>query len=257
MNNTIRHLTYALFAIFIGCSGDIPDDSPETPEPVWDKTRTVKVSVLSDLTGNNPFTVSGYSTVAAWAKNDESHLLILDKANVRFAPPRLHSGAKLAVLAERFPIFVPTSITADSYIGSTLFFRKPVPQMELITVTDECRLMQIPVEIRPGLNISILVASFNHSSQITGALPQLKKAVEQSVLVIGTLKREDLSMFQSALTATVPENNIELTMAENNQAASSYCLYTLSSKKWKFRKLTETGVQNALKSFLLEVECLK
>jgi len=257
MNNTIRHLTYAIFAFFIGCSGDIPDDSPKTPEPAWDKTRTTKVSVLSDLTGNNPFTISGYSTVAEWAKKDESHLLILDRANVRYAPPRLHPGAKLAVMAERFPIFVPTSITTDSYVGSTLLFRKPVPQMELITVSDECRLMQTPAEIRPGLNVNILVASFNHSSQITGALPQLKKAVEQSVLVIGTMRREDLSMFRSALSVTIPDNNFEMTLVENNQATSSHCLYTLSSKKWKFRKLTENEVQNSLKSFLLEVEYLK
>lgn len=257
MNNTIRHLTYAILAFFIGCSGDIPDDSPETPEPAWDKTRTVKISVLSDLTGNNPYTVSNYSTVAAWTKNDESHLLILDKANVRYAPPRLHPGAKLAVMAERFPIFVPTSITVENYIGSTLLFRKPVPQMELITVTDECRLMQTPAEIRPGLNVNILVASFNHSRQITGSLPHLKKAVEQSVLVIGTMRREDLSMFRSALSETIGDSNFELTLAENNQSTSSYCLYTLSSKKWKFRNLTETEIQHALKSFLLEVEYLK
>jgi hypothetical protein len=258
INNAMRHLIYAIFlAFFIGCSEDIPDDSPETAEPVWDKTRTVKVCILSDLTGNNPFTVSGYSTVAAWAKKDESHLLILDKANVRFAPPRLHTGAKLAVLAERFPIFVPTSVTTDSYVGSTLLFRKPVTQMEMITVTDECRLMQTPTEIRPGLNVNISVSSFNHSSQITAALPQLKKAVEQSILVIGIMRRADLRMFQSALSETIQDNNFELTLPENNQATSSYCLYTLSSKKWKLRKLTETEVQNALKSFLLEVEYLK
>ncbi|KUK76944.1 MAG: hypothetical protein XD92_0989, partial [Proteiniphilum acetatigenes] len=129
--------------------------------------------------------------------------------------------------------------------------------MELIRVTDECRLMQTPAEIRPGLNVNILVASFNHSSQITGALPHLKKAVEQSVLVIGTMRREDFSMFRSALSETIPDNNFELTLAENNQVTSSYCLYILGSKKWKFRNLTETGIQNALKSFLLEVEYLQ
>jgi len=258
MNNTIRRLTYAIcLAFLVGCSGDIPGDSPETPEPVWDKTRTVKVSVISDLTGNNPFTVSGYSTVAAWIKQDESHLLILDKANVRFVPPRLHTGAELAVQTERFPIFVPTSVTTDNYVGSTLLFRKPVSQMELIAVTDECRLIQTPTEIRPGLNVSISVSSFNHSSQITAALPQLKKAIEQSILVIGIMRRADLSMFQSALSETIQDNNFELTLAENNQATSSYCLYTLSSEKWKFRKLTETGIQNTLKSFLLEVEYLR
>jgi hypothetical protein len=254
----MRQLTYAICLVFlIGCSGDTPDDSPKTPEPAWDKTRTVKVTIISDLTGNNPFTVSRYSTVAGWTKKDESHLLILDKANVRYASPRLNTGAKLAVLAEKFPIFVPTSVTTDSYVGSTLFFQKPVPQMELIAVTDECRLIQTPTEIRPGLNVNIVVASFNHSSQITGALPQLKKAVEQSVLVIGTMRREDLSMFRSALSVTIPDNNFEMTLVENNQATSSHCLYTLSSKKWKFRKLTENEVQNSLKSFLLEVEYLK
>ncbi|MGB4598637.1 MAG: hypothetical protein WBI04_01515, partial [Trichlorobacter sp.] len=120
MDNTIRYLILSilflfLFVLFTRCSGDIPDDSPETPEPVWDKTRTVKVTILSDLTGNNPFKVAGYPTVASLAKKDESHLLILDKANVRYVPTRHHTGAKLAVQAERFPVFVPTSVSADSY----------------------------------------------------------------------------------------------------------------------------------------------
>lgn len=257
MNNRFRHLTFFLFLSFIACSGNIPGDSPEIPEPVWDKSRTVSVALLSDLSGNNPFTVAGYATVAAWIKKDESHLLILDKANVRFVHPRHHTGAKLAVQAERFPIFVPISETSDSYIGSTLLFRKTVPQMELTPGNGVCRFMQTTIEIKPGLSVNMNVASFNQSDQLTAALPLLKKAVEQSTLVIGSIKREDLTLLQSALSSTMPEVSFELTVAENSHAASSHCIYLLGSKKWKFRKLTETGIQNTLKGFLLEVEYLK
>ncbi|MCE5179249.1 MAG: hypothetical protein LLF81_08910 [Porphyromonadaceae bacterium] len=257
MNNTIRYLIFFLFLSFIGCSGVGNGDSPEITEPVWDKTRTVKVTFLSDLTGNNPFTVSGYPTLAAWIKKDESHLLILDKANVRYTQPRHHTGAKLAVQAERFPIFVPVSETSDSYIGSTLLFRKTVTQMELTPVNDVCRFMQTTVEIKPGLSVNTNVASFNQSDQVTAALPLLKKAVEQSVLVTGSIKREDMAVLRSALSTTFPANSYELTIAENSHATSNYCIFILGSKKWKFRKLTETGIQNALKSFLLEVEYLK
>lgn len=257
MNSRFRHLIFSLLLSSIACSGDNPGDSPEIPEPVWDKSRTVSVAFLSDLSGNNPFTVTSYATVAAWIKKDESHLLVLDKANVRYTPPRFHTGAKVAVQAERFPIFVASSVSSENYIGSTLLFRKTVPQMELTPVNEECRFMRTAVEIKPGLSVDIMVASCTQSEQITAALPLLKKAVEQSTLVIGSIKREDLTLLQSALSSTMPEVSFELTVAENSHAASSHCIYLLGSKKWKFRKLTETGIQNTLKGFLLEVEYLK
>lgn len=257
MNNRIRYLFLSLFLVCMGCSSDIPDDSPQIPEPVWDKTRTARVTFLSDLSGNNPFTASGYATVAAWIKKDESHLLVMDKANVRHTPPRLHTGAKLAVHTERFPIFVPISETSDSYIGSTLLFRKAVPQMELTTVKDECRFMQTAAVIRPDLSVRIMVASCTQSDQITAALPLLKSAVEQSTLVTGCIKRADFALLKSALSSIMPEASFELTLAENSHAASNECIYLLGSKKWKFRKLTETGIMNSLKGYLLEVEYLK
>lgn len=249
-----------LYLLMISCANDGPSPTDEESDPstVWDKSRTVGITLYSDLSGNNPFTVSTYGETSAALKMDGSHLQILDKANVRFADPRIHPGAKIAVAAERFPIFVPTSVTNEHFVGSVLLFRRTVPKMELVPITEECRLMQTSVEIRPGLKTEVMLASFNQSQQFTSSLTQLKRAVEQSVLITGTLRRDQLTQFRNALsTGGLSETNSELTVIENSNVNTAYCIYLLGSKRWKFRKMTESNLQGTIKSFLLETEYLK
>lgn len=254
----VYYLLLLLFPLLYGCSGDGTDPTVEPdPEPVWDKSRTVKVAFLSDLTGNNPFTVNSYPSVASFAKDDESHLLILDKANVRHAVPRMNPGAKIAVAAERVPLFVSIASSSDSYIGSMLLFKKPVQQMELISVHNDSRMIQNRVEIRPGLSMNVATASFIQAEQVTAAATLLKSSVEQSVLVTGTIRREHLPQLRAALSASMQESSYELTVAENSNSNSTYCIYILGSKKWKYRNTTESTVQGTIKSVLLEVEYLK
>jgi len=255
----IYSILFIFFSVLLSCSGDGPGD-PSTdpdPDPVWDKSRTIKVSFLSEFTGNNPFTVNSYPSVASFAKDDESHLLILDKASVRHTAPRMNPGAKIAVLAERVPLFVTTNATSDNYIGSVLLTKKPLQQMELTPVTDDCRLMQTRVEIRPGLSMNVAIASFNQAEQVTAASTLLKSKVEQSILVTGTIRRDHLSQLRSALSSGLQENSYQLTIAENSNSNSAYCIYILGPKKWKYRNTTETTVQGTIKKVLLEVEYLK
>ena len=253
------YLLLLLLASLWSCSGNDPGDptvQPD-PEPVWDKSRTVKVSFLSDLSGNNPFIVSSYSSVASFVKKEESHLFILDKANVRHAAPRMNPGAKIAVSAAQVPLFVPTATTVDSYIGSVLLTEKPLQQMELTPVTDDCRLIQTRVEIRPGLSMNVAIASFNQAEQLTDSSILLKSMVEQSILVAGTIRRDYLPQLRSALSSGLQESTYELTVADNSNSNSAYCIYILCSKKWKYRNMTEISVQGTIKCVLLEVEYLK
>ena len=253
------YLLLLLLASLWSCSENDPGDptvQPD-PEPVWDKSRTVKVSFLSDLSGNNPFIVSSYSSVASFVKKEESHLFILDKANVRHAAPRMNPGAKIAVSAAQVPLFVPTATTVDSYIGSVLLSKKPLQQMELTPVTDDCRLIQTRVEIRPGLSMNVAIASFNQAEQLTDSSILLKSMVEQSILVAGTIRRDYLPQLRSALSSGLQESTYELTVADNSNSNSAYCIYILCSKKWKYRNMTEISVQGTIKCVLLEVEYLK
>jgi len=261
MNRIANHILLSLlYLLIVSCGSDVPSHTDENGDPpdVWDKSRTVGITLYSDLSGNNPFTVSAYNETALALKKDGSHLQVLDKANVRFVDPRIHPGARIAVLAERFPIFVPISVTNEHFVGSVLLFRKTVPQMELIPVTDDCRLMQTAVEIRSGLKTEVMLASFDQTQQFTSSVPQLKKAVDQSVLIVGTLRRDQLSQFRNALTmGGLSEENSELTVVENSNGKAPYCIYLLGSKRWKFRKITEANLQGDLRSFLLETEYLK
>jgi len=261
MNRIANHIFSSLLYLLIAsCGSDVPShtDEKDDPSAVWDKSRTVGITLYSDLSGNNPFTVSAYNETASALKKDGSHLQVLDKANVRFADPRTHPGVRIALLAERFPIFVSTSVTNEHFVGSVQLFRKTVPQMELVPVTEECRLMKTAVEIRPGLKTEVMLASFDQTQQFTSSLPELKKAVDQSVLIIGTLRRDQLSQFRNVLSnGGLSEANSELTVVENSNGNTPYCIYLLGSKRWKFRKMTESNLQGTIRCFLLETEYLK
>lgn len=249
-----------LFLILLswGCSGgDNTEPLNPDPEPVWDKSRTVKVSYITDLSGNNPFTVNTYSTVASFLKGSDSHLILLDKSNVRSASPRLNPGASIAVASDRVPLFVSTSRSSDTYIGNTILFSRPLRQMELTQITEDCRLMKTRIELRPGLSMNVATLSFNKEEQIKLASQVLKKEIEQSVLITGTIRRDQLSIFEVTISEILQEGLYNLDIFENSNRDSIYCVYVIGSRKWKFRNGIETSVQNNLKSILLEVEYLK
>ena len=256
-----KHLYFVLLILLlpVSCSGEEPANGTDNPDTnlVWDKSRTAKITILSDLTGNIPFTTATYTKISDFAKSNNSYLLIFDKANVKHTDPRVNPAAQISAKAGMVPLFVTTSVSESQYTGSAMLFKKSVSQMELTPVNDECRLIQQAVEIRAGLNANVMLASFDKLEQISAATPMLKKAIEQSALVVGTIPRDRLGNLGTALSSQLVPSDYELTLLANQNNKSQYVVYALMPKKWKFRRLTEINVENTIKSFLIEAEYLK
>lgn len=254
---------YLLFLLFyssiIACSGDDGTDpiSPVQPDNEWDKTRTAKIVVISDLTNSSPYNVANYSIVANIAAKNDRHITILDKTNITFGTTRLNPGAKIAVLAERYPIFVPVSKTTTEYIGSTLLFNNTVPQMEQTIVIDACRMLPVTVEIKAGLTVKVATLSFNAESQINASAPLLKSSKASSTLIIGTIKRNLFPLLESKLSSVLTDGSYEVKALDNSNKNSEYCIYIFGSTKWKFREIIETVVNGNIKSYMVQVENIK
>lgn len=242
-----------IFLIISGCSSN-EDPVPE-PDKEWDKTRTIKVMFVSNLSDLNPYSNDNYDEVSSYIKASDSHITILDKANVTHAPQRNNPGNKIAVLAGRFPLFVPISTTNSEYMGSSVLFDGPVHEMEQRSVADECRMMPITVDIKQGLTVRTALLSFDAQNQISASGNLFNSAQALSTLITGTVSRNLIPTLQS-ITSTLPSESYSLEIIENSDKKSKNVIYLFGSSKWKFRNVTEENVDQNLKSFLIEVEFL-
>lgn len=259
MNRISAYLIALLFCLpVVSCSGNQGDepDNPGQPETVWDKTRTVRILFISTLATGNPYNRSNYNTVANIASKSDGHILILDKTNVIYNGARVNTGAEIAVIAHRYPIFIPISKTATEYIGNSMFFKNTVPQMEQIVISEDCRMMQTSVEIGESLTANIATVSFDADSQVNAFADCIQSVQTTATLVTGTIKRSLVPLLESKMTTLVPEYRLEI--MEHSDKNSEYCIYLLGTTKWKLRDFTEETIDNgSIKSFLLQAEILK
>ncbi|SCD20407.1 putative secreted protein [Proteiniphilum saccharofermentans] len=255
MKKQINLYLIASFFCFLitGCSGN--DNVEPEPGTEWDKTRTARVTFVSDLTGNNPYTTNNYNAVSSAIKGNDSHVIILDRANVTYETPRINPGANIAVSAERFPIFVPVSTTETEYRGSVVLYEKPVPEMEQTVVADVCRMIPIAVEIKQGLTVRTALLSFDSENQISVSANLFRSAQTSSTLVTGTIRRNLVPTLESIIS-TLTDGSYTLEIIENSDRNSEYAIYLFGSMKWKFRDFTEGSVSGNIKNFLLQVEFL-
>lgn len=242
--------------LLVGCSGNenIPSPDPE-PEKPWNKMRTVKITYLSDLTGDNPFTISNYPDVGSSIKGDDAHVVVIDRSNVTVGHTRIHPGARIAIAADRVPIFVPIASSETTYTGSTVLFKKTVQEMEQTIVIDGCRMLPIDVEITQSLKARTALLLFDRETQIAAASSLFRSAHTSSTLVTGTVKRDLIPELES-LTSTFTEGSFTLKIMENSNKNSEYVIYLFGSSKWKFREFNEKTVTGPIKSFQLQVEIL-
>jgi len=244
------------FGLITGCSGndDIPSPDPESEEE-WNKTRTAKITFVSDLTGNNPYTSDNYNTLGSAINGEDSHIVIVDRANVTHGSTRVNPGARIAVAADRYPIFVPISTTETAYRGSAVLYNKPVWEMEQTVVTDNCRMMPVAVEITQSLTGRTALLSFDSEEQISASANLFSAAQISSTLVTGTVRRS-LTPALKSVTSTFSDGSYTLEIMDNSEKNSEYAIYLFGSTKWKFRDFTERSVSGNIKFFQLQVEFL-
>lgn len=248
----------SLAALLFSCSKEDPSvDPPDNQEEEWDKNRTLEITIISDLSGRNTFPQDGLTDVASAVKENKSHLLLLDGVVVNRTAPVRHPGAEVAVQAGKVPLFVPVSVSEESYNGTVLFYDRPVSQVQLTEITEDCYYLQEDVTIMPGLTVKTAVVSFDSEEQVNASGKVLKSLLPATTLVTGTMKKEYFDLLPEVLSeAGMDEDEYELRLIEQSKE-KPYVIFAIGSKRWKFRNSSGTTLQDTMKSFLLEIEFLK
>ena len=251
--------TLGLYLLF-SCSGDDDSSSGNTPEPEtpWDKNRTAKVLVVSNLSEDNLFSGTDYTSVVNELKSTEHHISLLDKSNVSFTQTSMtNPGVNIAYQSDKVPLFVPISKGSSVYTGNTVLFHKPLTSLDQVIASDYCWLMKQEVNFTTSLKMNFVTISFNAESQLEAGATALTGALNVQTLAIGVVKRSLVVSLESKLSSVLTTGNYTLELIKNADTGSVYCIYLLTSKKWKFRELTETTLTGNIKSFLIQVEYLK
>jgi len=224
----------------------------------WDKNRTAKVLVISNLAEGNLFTGTDYSAVANAVKSAGQTVTLLDRTNVSFTANTMSNpGVNVASLSAFVPVFVPIDKGSTSYTGSTVLFDHTIASLEQRKVSENCWLMRKEVNFTSSLKMNFTTVSFNSEAQLDAGVTAIKASLGTSSLVVGVVKRSLASSFQSKVTSSFANGGYMMEMVKNADTGSAYCIYVIGSSKWKFRELTEAGVSGSIKSFLLQVEYLK
>ncbi|MFV0538322.1 MAG: hypothetical protein ACK5M3_13280 [Dysgonomonas sp.] len=246
--------------LFFSCSGDDDNGSGNTPDPEapWDKNRTAKVLVVSNLSEGNLFSGTDYTSVVNGLKSTEHHISLLDKSNVNFTETSMtNPGINVAYQSGKIPLFVPISKSTSVYTGSTVLFDKPITSLDQVIASDYCWLMKQDVNFTTSLRMNFVTISFNAESQLEAGAAALTSALNVQALAIGVVKRSLAPSLESKLSSVLTAGNYTLELVGNADTGSAYCIYVLASKKWKFRELTETTLTGNIKNFLIQVEYLK
>ncbi|MBB4036796.1 hypothetical protein GGR21_002709 [Dysgonomonas hofstadii] len=258
----ISSLLLSFCFLVMSCSGSDDDDTGNGngngQEKPWDKSRTAKVLVISTLSEGNLFSGTDYTTVVNTVKNTEHAVVLLDRSNVSFTGAIMaNPGVNVASLSKHIPVFVPVDKGNNTYTGNTVLFDQPIQSLEQRKVTDYCWLMKQDVNFTSSLVMNFSTVSFNAESQLDAGVSLIKSSVGNSTLIIGVVKRNLSSAFESKISESFGKGNYTLELMKNSDANSVYSIYVLGSPKWKFRELTEATVSGNIKSFLVQVEYLK
>lgn len=260
MKNRLKSILFTLgLCLLFSCSGDDNGTGGGTePETPWDKNRTAKVLVVSNLSEGNLFSGTDYTAVVNGLKSAEHHVALLDRSNVSFTQTSMtNPGVNVAYQSGKVPLFVPVSKTSSAYTGSTVLFDKPITSLDQVIASDYCWLMKQEVSFTTSLKMNFVTISFNAESQLETGAVALTNALNVQALAVGVVKRSLAASLESKLSSVLTTGNYTLELMKNADTGSAYCIYVLASKKWKFRELTETTLTGNIKSFLIQVEYLK
>ncbi|MBK5720004.1 hypothetical protein JGH11_03875 [Dysgonomonas sp. Marseille-P4677] len=261
MKDLIKLIGILLSSLLFACSSDNGDDGNNGgggKDDIWDKSRTAKVLIISDLSAESLFPNSNYTPVVNAIKAKEQNAILLNNTNVSFSETEMINPAvKVAHQSLYMPYFVPYGRADNEYLGNTILFGQALDEMEQTILTTDCWMFQAEIAFTSSLKMRFLSASINSDDQITPAVSFLKNNLFVSTLVVGTVKRSVLSKLESSLSTTLTKDSYMLDIIDNTGKSSEYCIYVLGSSKWKLRDVTESVVSGDIKSFLIQIELLK
>lgn len=262
MRDLIKLIGILLFTLLLACSSDSGDDGGNGggggKDDVWDKSRTAKVLVISDLSAGNLFPNTNYSSVVNTIKATEQNVILLNNTNVSFsATEMLNPAAKVALQSLYMPYFVPHGKTGNEYLGNTVLLGQALNEMQQTVLSADCWMFQAEIPFTSSLKMRFSSASFSSEDQITAAVSSIKNNLFVPTLVAGTVKRNIVSKLETSLSTALTKDSYMLNIVDNVNKSSEYCIYILGSSKWKLRDTNESAISGDIKSFLIQIELLK
>ncbi len=242
---------------FVSCSDD--DNNGEVI-PEWNRFRTTDVLVYAHLSEQNLFATCNYEEVAASIRNTSHAVALLDRTNVVYAQASMvNTGVEVARESKTIPVFIPASYQngEQKLVGSTVLLPSTISEITQHMVKDDCRLLETKTEALKGVDMLFCSMSLTSEDVIVPAVEVCKENLKEQTVLVGTVKRELLATLESAISSSFAPDTYSFVEVENRKEDSAYCIFVLTSNKWAFRGVTETGVSGDLHCFQLQIESLK
>ncbi len=242
----------------ISCGGDNPGDPDNEGKDDWNKNRTANILVFSRLSEGNLFSQKNYDAVAGIIKNTAHTACVLDKSNVSYGDVMENPGVNVAALSQQVSAFIPQEKTStNSVSGSTILLKHTFSEMSQKEVLNGCMYLIMGTFVTDQIPMVLGTVSFSKEEQISPGTDILKNELRTQTVVIGHVKRSLLQSLKSKIESVFSSGTYSFTEIKNANASSEYCIYILSSAKWKFRELKESTVASDMKCLELKIESLK
>ncbi len=262
----MKNLLKSLLLIFcctwmISCGGDDPadpDNGGNNGNDDWNKTRTANILVFSRLSEGNLFVQKNYDAVAGIVNTTTHTACLLDKSNVAYGTLMENPGVNVAASSQHVAVFIPQDKAGtNSITGSTMLLKHTFSEMTQKEVLNGCMYLGMETKITDQIPMILSSVSFSKEEQIVPGTDVLKNNLKTPTVVVGLVKRSLLQSLKSKIEGTFSSGAYSFTEIKNANTSSEYCIYVLSSAKWKFRELKETTVSGDIKCLEIKIESLK
>lgn len=258
MKSVYKYLLFSLvFALFLSCS----DDNKElVDEDYWNRFRTTDIVVYSHLSDMNLFATADIKEVTNSIRNTSHSVAILDRSNALYGSTSLvNTGVEVASGAQKVPVFVPGAyhMAEKKIIGNTVLLPTTISSLVQHSVKDYCKYLEIDVNAYKQEKMKFSTVTLVSEDLIAPMLQVFKDNVQKESVVVGTIKRSLMSSFESTAKTILASTPYSLTEIKNKDNATDYCIFLLSSDKWKLREMNEKHIAGNINSYQLQVEFLK
>ena len=243
--------------ILLACGKDTDEDIVK-PEDVWNKSRTTNITILSTLSESGLTIGSSNIADITGAINETAHAVtVLDRANVTITGnSQTNPAFAVAAKVNKVPVFVPAYRTAYSYVGNAILINHTYSKMRQRIVADYCHFMEIETKATASIPMKFTTISLVDQKHLEDGVKAMRSALSNSTVNVGIVKRSLLAELQSIISKEITVSYI-FEEIENADKQSAYCIFLLTSNKWKLREVTEKNISAKVNRFQLEIESMQ
>lgn len=258
MKSIYKYLLFSIvLSLFLSCSDD---DKDPKDDDFWNRFKTTEILVYSNLSDQNLFATTDYKQILSSVRNTNHSVVVLDRSNVLYANASMvNTGVEVARELQKTPVFVPGAYDAaeKKMEGNTVLLPTTISTLVQYPIKDYCKFLEIDVNAFKQEKMKFSSVTLNDESLIVPMLQLFKDKSKDESIVVGSIKRSLLSKLEAAAQTALASKPYSFTEIKNKDNASHYCLFLLTSDKWKLREMDEKHTAGNIYSYQLQVELLK